>query len=519
LRLLDLGENNISDAGAASLACVLSSLTGLQTLHLMGNGISAAGAASLAHGMFSFKHLYPFPVDDVLPSAAVRCSAWLDHGLPVPPAEVVGSGWNAVMHYLSSADKVPVHKIRMLFIGDSEMGKTSLVLALKSPAGRTRAISVRDRTVGIDICPLTLSGSGPSVDALLYDLAGQDVYTLSHAMHFTGRCMYLLLWKPGAVMEAALSGISRWLETLSVYVPDAVVVLVGSHCGARPSDEYRQLAAQVQQRVQAKVAELNHLTALEACKLHELYHCALAAVTTAVDTYQAASSADDSSKQAEKAFEEWLRGARGQLSIEEQAMSEWQLRAEARATLPRSLRVLASRVHDAKQHAAVQRERLCVLLALRDGAEPHESYPPAAMTLHCASVDSVAGVGVVELRQWLHETCSQLQFMGELLPKAWLDVAQALPSLSDGVLTMLQATGQVRSALAAASVNAACSDEEMARILRFWSRVGEIFVCVCSFACDAAAALRLCAGTGRSFFVTRGRWLICCDRSCTTSRR
>jgi hypothetical protein len=125
----------------------------------------------------------------------------------------------------------------------------------------------------------------------------------------------------------------------------------------------------------------------------------------------------------------------------------------------------------------------------------------------------------VELRQWLHETCSQLQFMGELLPKAWLDVAQALPSLSDGVLTMLQATGQVRSALAAASVNAACSDEEMARILRFWSRVGEIFVCVCSFACDAAAALRLCAGTGRSFFVTRDRWLICCDRSCTTSRR
>jgi hypothetical protein len=161
-------------------------------------------------------------------------------------------------------------------------------------------------------------------------------------------------------------------------------------------------------------------------------------------------------------------------------MSEWQLRAKARATLPRSLRVLASRVHDAKQHAAVRRERLCVLLALRDGAEPHESYPPAVMTLHCASVDSVAGVGVVELRQWLHETCSQLQFMGELLPKAWLDVAQALPSLSDGVLTMLQATGQVRSALAAASVNAACSDEEMARILRFWSRVGEIFVCVCS---------------------------------------
>ena len=147
------------------------------------------------------------------PSDAVRCSTWLDLGLPVPPAEVVSSHWTAVMQYLSSADKVPVHKIRMLVIGDSEMGKTPLVKALKSRDHCAQVISAVDRTVGIDICPLTLTGTGPSVDALLYDLAGQDVYTLSHAMHFTGRCMYLLLWKPGASIEAALLSISRWLDT------------------------------------------------------------------------------------------------------------------------------------------------------------------------------------------------------------------------------------------------------------------------------------------------------------------
>ena len=70
----------------------------------------------------------------------------------------------------------------------------------------------------------------------------------------------------------------------------------------------------------------------------------------------------------------------------------------------------------------------------------------------------------------------QLKFLGELLPKTWLDVAHALPSLSNGVLTMMQAAGQVRNALAAASVDFGCSDEEIARILRFWSRVGEVFV-------------------------------------------
>ena len=98
------------------------------------------------------------------------------------------------------------------------------------------------------------------------------------------------------------------------------------------------------------------------------------------------------------------------------------------------------------------------------------------MTLHTACVDSVDAVGIVELRQWLHEACMGLTFMGELMPQAWLDVSHALPSLANGVLTMPQASAQVRAALQATSVNVECSDEEIARILRFWSRVGEIFV-------------------------------------------
>jgi hypothetical protein len=366
----------------------------------------------------------------------------------------------------------------MLVIGDSEMGKTSLVRALQSSDHRAQVISAVDRTVGIDISPLVLTGAGPSVNALLYDLAGQDVYTVSHAMHFTARCIYLLLWKPGASLESALASVGRWLETLVLYVPDAVVVLVGSHCESLPDDEYRQLSACVHERVQAKVAELNDLTKLEVMKLHELYKCAADTAKAAADAYEAASTASDSMKRAEDAFESWMRSARdqNQLTSEEQGLSVWQLRAQAQTILPRSLRVLASRVQDANQRAAVLRGRLCVLLALRDGAEPHDSYPPSAMSLHSACVDSVAGVGIAELQTKLHEMCMGLTFMGELLPKAWLDVAQALPSLSSGLLTVAQATCQVRDALAAASVDFGGSDEEMARILRFWSRVGEIFV-------------------------------------------
>jgi hypothetical protein len=66
--------------------------------------------------------------------------------------------------------------------------------------------------------------------------------------------------------------------------------------------------------------------------------------------------------------------------------------------------------------------------------------------------------------------------MGELLPKEWLDVAHVLPSLSDGVLSMSQACAQVRNAFQTASLNFSCGEEEIVRIIRFWSRIGEIFV-------------------------------------------
>jgi hypothetical protein len=48
----------------------------------------------------------------------------------------------------------------MLVIGDSEMGKTSLVQALRATDDRAQVISADDRTVGIDICSLTLTGAG-----------------------------------------------------------------------------------------------------------------------------------------------------------------------------------------------------------------------------------------------------------------------------------------------------------------------------------------------------------------------
>jgi len=161
--------------------------------------------------------------------------------------------------------------------------------------------------------------------------------------------------------------------------------------------------------------------------------------------------------------EETKRG----LSRDETKMSLWKLRTLPRFGLSRSLRKFARCIVDAEDNAAVLRDRLRVLLALRDGAEPHQSYSHVCMTLHTACVESSNGFGIAELRQYLHRTCMRQKFMGELLPQTWLKIAHALPGLGVGVLSQQDADASVRFNLAAASVVLECNDEEMWRILRF----------------------------------------------------
>jgi polynucleotide 5'-kinase involved in rRNA processing len=66
--------------------------------------------------------------------------AWQREGLVVPPDEVVGRGWEAVLEFLSAGPTVPVHELRLMLIGDGEVGKTSLSRAFTDPQGRAGRI-------------------------------------------------------------------------------------------------------------------------------------------------------------------------------------------------------------------------------------------------------------------------------------------------------------------------------------------------------------------------------------------
>jgi hypothetical protein len=95
LTAVNLFYNQLSaDDGARFFsAAAAAGLTSLQKLNLEGNGFDA--------------------------SALVRCDEWASLNLPQPPDEVTRQGFDALIQYLLSEDKVATNSIRIFVVGES----------------------------------------------------------------------------------------------------------------------------------------------------------------------------------------------------------------------------------------------------------------------------------------------------------------------------------------------------------------------------------------------------------------
>jgi len=95
-----------------------------------------------------------------------------------------------------------------MFIGRGVSGKTRLVRALLQ--GSAASIDVQTgRTIGIDLSRplLRLPGKSnePAIEAVPWDFAGQELSYLSHSVHLSARCVYVLVWSPRKEMDESSS--------------------------------------------------------------------------------------------------------------------------------------------------------------------------------------------------------------------------------------------------------------------------------------------------------------------------
>ncbi len=240
LESLSLGNNLLT-----SLPVQLEALRNLQGLGVSRNRLESL-PASIGR-MVGLRRLYA--AHNALATIPADIADALDRGLrldldgnplgePIP--ELLGRGTEALVSYLRSLDDaVSNYEAKVLLVGEGNVGKTSLVAALRNE----KFVEKRPTTHGIEIHPLLLPHPQLDIDMTIraWDFGGQEVYRITHQFFFSNRALYLVVWNTREGQEQ--NEVEGWIRRVRLRVGDAApVIIVATHSlERRPELDYPQL--------------------------------------------------------------------------------------------------------------------------------------------------------------------------------------------------------------------------------------------------------------------------------------
>ena len=486
----------------------------LIVMHVADNDFDESACCSFASSCINLRSLQTIHLDltlDLTPARCIQSGHWQRAGLVKPPDEVVRRGWMPVIKYLQAGPLVAVHELRLMLIGDGEVGKTSLYKSFTAEGHRAGRIPKEERTVGIDLSDYLFPASpdiGPEIHVQVCDFAGQEIYHLSHTLQFTRRCLYMLMWTTHKYsdsnaaqaldIEDIMGPLKRWLQLLAANVPEACVVVVGTHCRVDP-DSFASMQVLVDKHVKEEIERLRFIAQQEAEATRRVLKLQEEEVAKLCLEIKAESSA----------FQTLHVPDHRSLSLQvcEQFMIDM---AALINPLPNSsLRRKAQSLLDAMQELTRTKVRLGRLHGVHDGSHPAASAAVAHLKLisdRSFAVDSVEGVGVAELLRAIEATCrdrNALPFMGEEVPVSWLQVKEALKLeavrkvVGDCVMSVDDAAAKVQSSLRLQQLEVnfdkarALRDADVQRCLEFWALLGRVFVYQGHFVRDVSLVIEL----------------------------
>jgi internalin A len=137
--------------------------------------------------------------------------------------------------YLHSLEQnaEPLYEAKLVLVGEGNVGKTTLLKALKGKAGAApQEHEPTTHGVEIDIHGLRLphpAQDGVEIQLNAWDFGGQDVYRVTHQFFFSRRSLYLLVWEPRRGVQQGQ--VEDWLNMIRLRVgDDARVIIVSTHC-------------------------------------------------------------------------------------------------------------------------------------------------------------------------------------------------------------------------------------------------------------------------------------------------
>lgn len=201
---LNLGNLLLNDEQWAAIARKIKPEK-LEALNLRRNQITrlegAEDMTALRHLDLAHNRLESLP----LPAETLSKLEYLQlRDNPVPPAEILEQGKEAVSNYLmqfavlskgAEEAALPLNEVRLVLCGNGGVGKTNLVEWLTTGATQGE----RNPTHGILYTAWKKAGEHaeqPPVDTVhVWDFGGQEYYHATHRLFFRENALYLLLWE------------------------------------------------------------------------------------------------------------------------------------------------------------------------------------------------------------------------------------------------------------------------------------------------------------------------------------
>ena len=121
-------------------------------------------------------------------------------------------------------DDAPLNEIKVVFLGDGDVGKTHTISRLQKDGEKIPESSTGGSTPGIAISDKTYPIDGQNIQVHFWDFGGQDILYSMHRMFMTERTIYVVM--VDARKENCGAQATEWLDTIRSFAGDAPVLLV-----------------------------------------------------------------------------------------------------------------------------------------------------------------------------------------------------------------------------------------------------------------------------------------------------
>lgn len=258
-RLKHLGNLDLDGIGIETIPDVIFEIDSLQSLDLRNNRLKVIPAEIQKLGRLNqlwiqFNEICMLP-PEIGGLRQLQAIGLEDNPLPPEIMAASEAGSSELMALLQAIheDGELVTECKMVIVGEGEVGKSSLLAAMRNEA----FVSGRETTHGIEIKPVVVASEGREIAFNAWDFGGQQIYRPTHQLFFTAPAVYIVVWKPREGPELGL--VEHWLTMIRHRAGfGARVHVVATHGG--PGERYAHIDEfALRQRFGAMISGFHHV--------------------------------------------------------------------------------------------------------------------------------------------------------------------------------------------------------------------------------------------------------------------